>query len=137
MKTAVDTNILLDVFLPDPVFGECYRRAIEECARLDRLVICEPVYAELAACFPAADSLDAILADIGIEVEPVSRAGAFAAGRAWKKRREAGGDRRRIMTDFLIGGHALREAHQLLSRDRGFYRHCFGGLKVVEPTPGK
>jgi predicted nucleic acid-binding protein len=75
-----------------------------------------------------------MLDELEIIVEPVSRAGAFAAGRAWKKSREAGGSRNRIMTDFLIGGHALEQAHQLLSRDRGFYQNYFTGLKINDPS---
>ncbi len=65
---------------------------------------------------------------------PVSRAGAFAAGRAWKKYHHAGCSRNRIMTDFLIGGHALGQAHQLLSRDRGFIKIIW---RTVTNDPSK
>src|SRR5471032_2889764 len=131
MTTAIDTNILFDVFLPDPVFHKSSRLAIERHSHLGGLIIGEPVYAELAAWFPSQGNLDAILAELGISVEAVSRDGAFAAGRAWKKDRQGGGSRNRIMTDFLIGGHALEHAHQLLSRDRGFYQNYFAGLKII------
>ncbi|MFM2296282.1 MAG: hypothetical protein RLZZ350_2695 [Verrucomicrobiota bacterium] len=134
MSTAIDSNILFDVFLPDPVFAQRSREAIERCAHHGGLVIAEPVYAELAAWFPSQVALDEVLVDLGIIVEPVSRDGAFAAGRAWKKYRQGGGNRTRIMTDFLIGGHALEHAHQLLSRDRGFYRTYFAGLKITDPS---
>jgi len=134
MTTAIDTNILFDVFLPDPVFEKNSRLAIERHSQLGGLTVAEPVYAELAAWFPSQEKLDGILDELGILVEAVSRDGAFAAGRAWKKYRQGGGQRNRIMTDFLIGGHALRHAHQLLSRDRGFYQNYFGGLKTIDPS---
>jgi predicted nucleic acid-binding protein len=134
MTTAIDTNVLLDVFLPDPVFEPFSRRAIEECSQLGGMVIAEPVYAELAAWFLSPENLDKILSELGILVEAVSRAGAFTAGRVWKKHRQGGGLRNRIMTDFLIGGHALAHSHQLLSRDRGFYRDYFKGLKIIDPS---
>jgi predicted nucleic acid-binding protein len=134
MITAIDTNILFDIFLPDPVFEKRSREAIEKYSHDGGLVIAEPVYAELAAWFPSQPNLDDVLDDLGIMVEAVSREGAFAAGRAWKKYRQSGGQRNRIMTDFLIGGHALGHAHQLLSRDRGFYKSYFSGLKIIDPS---
>ena len=134
MTTAIDTNILFDVFLPDPVFEKSSRLAIEEHSRLGGLVMVEPVYAELAAWFPSQENLDGILDELEISVEAISREGAFAAGRAWKKYRQGGGSRNRIMTDFLIGGHALVHAHQLLSRDRGFYKSYFSSVKLIDPS---
>ncbi len=134
MTTAIDTNILLDVFLPDPVFERRSRLAIEKYSQLGGLVIAEPVYAELSAWFPSQENLDGILKELGILVEAISQNGAFAAGRAWKKYRQSGGQRNRIMTDFLIGGHAFEQASQLLSRDRGFYKSYFAGLKIVDPS---
>ena len=134
MTTAIDSNILFDVFLPDPVFEETSRLAIEKHSQLGGLIIVEPVYAELAAWSPSRETLDGILNELEILVEAVSREGAFAAGRAWKTYRQSGGRRNRIMTDFLIGGHALKHAHQLLSRDRGFYQNYFSGLKIIDPS---
>ena len=134
MTTAIDSNVLFDVFLPDPVFERRSREAIEKCAHSGGLVIVEPVYAELAAWFSSRLVLDEVLDELEIIVEPVSRAGAFAAGRAWKKYRQGGGSRNRIMTDFLIGGHARAEAYQLLSRDRGFYKSYFAGLEIIDPS---
>ena|ERR1017187_4110431 len=134
MTTAIDSNVLFDVFLPDPAFEKHSREAIEECAHHGGLVIAKPVYAELAAWFPSQSALDDVLGELEIVVESISRDGAFAAGRAWKKYRQGGGSRNRIMTDFLIGGHALEHAHQLLSRDRGFYQNYFVGLKIIDPS---
>jgi predicted nucleic acid-binding protein len=134
MTTAIDTNILFDVFLPDPVFETSSRLAIEKHSQAGGLLIAEPVYAELAAWFPTQENLDAILEELGIFVEAISRDGAFAAGQAWKKYRQGGGGRNRIMTDFLIGGHAFASSHQLLSRDRGFYKSYFAGVKILDPS---
>ncbi len=134
MISALDTSVLLDVFLPDPLFLQNSRQAIEEAAREGQLMICEPVYAELASQFSSASRFDSVLEEIGIEVEPVGRSGAFLAGQAFKAYRKAGGKRERIITDFLIGGHAQSRAGCLVTRDRGFYRKYFKGLAILDPS---
>ena len=48
-----------------------------------------------------------------------------------------GGQRERILTDFLVGAHAEVQASQLITRDRGFYRELFPSLKVVDQGRGK
>jgi predicted nucleic acid-binding protein len=52
---------------------------------------------------------------------------------AWRRYRGRGGRRTRIVSDFLIGAHALSAADRLLTRDRGFYRRYFAGIKVLDP----
>jgi hypothetical protein len=40
----------------------------------------------------------------------------------------------RFSIGCLIGAHALSAADRLLTRDRGFYRRDFSGLKVLDST---
>ena len=84
MTTAIDSNVLFDVFLPDPDFEDRSRKTIEECNHLGGLVVSEPVYAKLAAWFSSQSTLDNVLEELEIVVESISRDGAFVAGRAWK-----------------------------------------------------
>jgi hypothetical protein len=56
------------------------------------------------------------------------------AGAAWRRYRESGGPRSRLIADFLIGAHARRQAERLLTRDRGFYRTYFADLVILEPS---
>ena len=40
----------------------------------------------------------------------------------------------RTVPDFLIGAHALLQCNGLITRDAGFFRDYFKGLKVIVPT---
>jgi len=133
MISAIDTSVLLDIFLPDPSFVERSHQAIRKAFVAGGLVICEPVYAELASRFASRTQLDDILEESRIRMEPVGREAAFLAGRIFRRYREAGGTRTRIITDFLIGSHALQQSASLISRDRGFYRQYFSDLTVIDP----
>jgi predicted nucleic acid-binding protein len=39
-----------------------------------------------------------------------------------------------VLFDVLIGAHALHQADALLTRDHGFYRRHFKGLRVISPS---
>lgn len=78
-------------------------------------------------------AVEARLDRIGLELVPDDRDVAVASGRVFRAYRQAGGTRRRILPDFLIGAHALVHADRLLTRDRGFYRSQFAQLTILEP----
>ncbi len=134
MITAVDTNVLLDVLLPNEAFVSSSIRALEDAAANGSLVICDLVYAELCSAFAKQRECDAFIEDLGIRVESLTRTASFLASRIWRVYRSQGGRRTRILADFLIGAHAQEQASQLLSRDRGFYGELFPELTLVDPT---
>ena len=154
MITAVDTNVLLDVLIPDAPNGDESERALAEAVRAGAVVISELVYAELAAHFPDRADLDRFLADTGIRLEPCVTEALHRAGRAWSeylRRRRAAlacpqcgaaqdvrcdrcgasvQPRQHVVADFVIGAHALVQADRLLTRDRGYYATYFPDLKL-------
>lgn len=134
MITAVDTNILLDVFGADRAFGrrssDALRRAIAE----GQLVACEVVWAEVAGFFPSLSAARQAMEHLAVEFSALTLETSLAAARAWKAYRRSGGPRTRVAADFLIGAHAVHQADRLLTRDRSFYRTHFKGLRVLDPA---
>jgi predicted nucleic acid-binding protein len=137
MRTAVDTSVLLDVFGADPEFGVRSREALRAAYRGGALVACSVVWAEVRASFPNDESCAESLRVLGIRFDELRPEAATLAGRLWKEHRaRKGTDHRRVVADFLVGAHARVQADTLLTRDRGFYRAYFAGLKVNDPALG-
>lgn len=134
MITAIDTNVLLDVFGADPAFGPRSAAALRACSRDGSLIACEVVWAEVGAVFPSPAAARAGFERLGVEFSAIDSDAGLAAGTWWRSYRLQGGKRQRVAADFLIGAHALARADRLLTRDRGFYRAYFRRLRVLDPS---
>ena len=128
MIAAVDTNILLDIFLPDKKFVESSTNLLKTAFDQGGLIICDIVYAELVPQFKKRPLLDRTLEVLNISVSSLGNDTAYLAGEKWGEYKEKGGKRDRIITDFLIGAHAVIKADRFLTRDRGFYKSYFPDL---------
>jgi predicted nucleic acid-binding protein len=134
VKVAVDSSVLLDVLTADPVHGERSRDALRDAYDTGPLVACDIVWAEVRAHFPTDAEFSAAMRLLGIRFESIFDDAAAKAGQLWRElRRERGASRVRVVADLLIGAHALLQSDALLTRDRGFYRARFKGLRIIEP----
>ena len=129
MITAVDTNVLLDILIPSDQHGPQSKAWLVAAYDAGAIVVSDIVYAELVPSFRDRAALAGALQEIGATPSPIDSSIAYEAGLRWKRYRSAGGSRERIITDFLIGAHALSAADVFLTRDRGFFSTYFPELK--------
>ena len=133
MPTAVDSSVLLDVLLDDPLHAESSEAALREA---NGLIVCETVVAEVVPVLVGAP-LREFLADWQIQFIPSTLESAALAGEMFRIYLERGGKRGRTVPDFLIAAPAQFLAGELLARDRGYYRDYFHGLKLRDPSVQK
>jgi len=156
MITAVDTNIILDILIPDEPFGESSKLLLDRHLSEGKLIICEAVFSELAAHFPSEADLKAFLAETGMRLVYSNEKSLYIAGTRWAtytrkinrnkftcsicgsgfevicpECKTTVTKRLHVLADFQIGAHALVHADCILSRDLGVYKTYFNDLKVV------
>ena len=136
---AVDTSVLIDLL------GEDTRAdAAEACLRMalgsGPVVVCDVVVSEVTAGLGHGSQVMDALEEMGLEFSAMEQRSAVRAGemqRKYKERLRASGlavASPRTIPDFLVGAHALLQCTALITRDAGFFRDYFKGLKVIVPT---
>ncbi|MEJ7812068.1 MAG: type II toxin-antitoxin system VapC family toxin [Gemmatimonadaceae bacterium] len=131
----VDSNVLLDVLIPDPVWGVWSSAALADAAETSVLVINPIIFAEVSVRFDRIEDLDAALPPSAFLREALPWDAAFLAGKSFVAYRRRGGERRSPMPDFYIGAHAAVRGYTLLTRDARRYRTYFPSLAVIAPEP--
>jgi predicted nucleic acid-binding protein len=131
---AVDSSVLFDILIGDARYAEASEACVGDALARDEVVVCAAVVAEVQAMLDTNEDLSDILASVGIRFEPMNESAAMRAGHMNKRYRSRGGKRQeRVVADFLIGAQALMQCTGLITRDAGFYRDYFKGLKLIVP----
>lgn len=128
MITAVDTNVLSDVFRRDPQYYESSSDALRAAIFEGAIVACCVVWAEISGAFPNRSEAESAMDRLSIGYDSLGREASLKCGEAWRTYRQSGGPRQRVIADFMIAAHALNKSDRLLTRDRGFYRTYFPEL---------
>jgi len=131
---AVDSSVLLDVLTDDPQFADASAAALAQALRVGEVVVCDAVVAEVQTMLDTRETTMEALAEFGIRYLALTEQAAVRAGHMQRRFRDRGGRRERVVADFLIGAHAMMQCDALITRDEGFYRDYFKGLRIIVPA---
>lgn len=135
MATLVDTNVLIDIAVRDPVWLKWSRSQLEKARRRGSVVINQVIFAEFSIRYETLEQVESVLPEDEFRRESLPFEAAFAAARAFAAYRRRGGARERVLPDFLIGAHAAIRGYPILTRDPAGYRAYFPDVDLISPEP--
>ena len=135
--TALDSNVLAVLSSQNAAARAVAQAGLAKVSALGSVCVCGPVFAELLG-LPGRDaqSLRQMFDSLNISVEwSLGEVDWEAAGLAYQgyvRRRHAskGGLPRLMLTDFLIGAHAMVRGYTLFTFDKRLYQAAYPRLRI-------
>jgi len=135
---AIDTSVLIDL-LGEDAMADAAEMCVRDALSHGPVVLCDIVVSEITAGLGHGAEIMDVVEEMGMSYLPVERRAAIRAGemqRRYKQRLRSTGATQavqRTVPDFIVGAHALLQCSALITRDAGFFRDYFKGLKVIVP----
>jgi hypothetical protein len=130
---AIDSSVLIDLLAGDDAAAEGAEASLRECLSAGPVAVCDVVLAEVTTALRDGAEVLGVLEEMGLSFHATEAKAAVRAGEMQRRYRQRGGKRQRTVPDFLVGAHALLQCNALITRDAGFFRDYFKGLKVIVP----
>ena len=134
MATLVDTNVLIDIAVRDPVWLKWSRPQIAKARERGSILINQIIYSEFSMRYQTIDAVEDALPETEFRREGLPFEAAFAAARAFALYRRRGGLRDKVLPDFFIGAHAAIRGYPILTRDPSGYRTYFPDVDLITPN---
>ena len=131
---AADSWVLIDVIAGSDDASAASAEAVRQALRVGPVVLSEVALAEICTAFQGGSEVLRFLEELGIRFDAMEAKSALRAGEMQRRYRQRGGNRNRTVADFLIGAHAMMQCDALITRDAGFYRDYFKGLRIIVPA---
>ncbi len=135
---AIDTSVLVDL-LGEDAMADAAESCLRDALALGPVVLCDIVVSEITAGLGHGAEIMDVVEEMGMRYLPVERKAAIRAGEMQRRYKErvraagAGAAVQRTVPDFIVGAHALLQCSALITRDAGFFRDYFKGLKLIVP----
>ena len=136
---AIDSSVLIDL-LGEDARADSAEACLRDALGAGPVVLCDVVVSEITAGLGHGAQIMDVVEEMGMSYSPVERRSAIRAGemqRRYKERLRSLGlsaPAARTVPDFIVGAHALLQCGALITRDAGFFRDYFKGLKVIVPN---
>jgi predicted nucleic acid-binding protein len=130
---SVDSSVLIEL-LAGAEHADAAEAALRDALARGPVAVCDVVVAEVCSSLKHGDQALQVLEEMGIRYSTVEQKSAVRAGEMQRRYRARGGGRQRTVPDFIVGAHALLQCDGLITRDAGFFRDYFKGLRVIVPT---
>lgn len=138
MISAVDTNILIALWDEKDSLNVRALKTLDLAYENGSLVVCGPVFAELlGGKGRTVEIIEEFLNETSIGIdwtidEPIWRSAANAFQRyAARRRRQGQHEPRRLVTDFIVGAHAVERGFPLLTFDDRLFKKAFPTLRII------
>jgi len=133
---ASDVQVLLE-WLTDGPRADAVEASLRQCLGSGKVVVSGPALTRLCADLRGGADVLSALEETGVHYSALEAKSALRAGemlRRYRQRNKNGAGTSRLITDFMIGAHALLQCDGLMTFDPTFYRDYFKGLKLIVPT---
>lgn len=135
---AVDSSVLIDL-LGEDARADAAEASLRLALVAGPVVVCEVVVSEVTAGLGHGAQVMDVVEEMGIRFCAIEQRAAIRAGEMQRRYNERLRERGqapatpRTVPDFLVGAHAMLQCSALITRDGGFFRDYFKGLKVIVP----
>lgn len=129
----VDSNVILDLFLDDPIWAEWSEKTLSRFSKVSTLCINPIIYTELSIGFRQIETLEKAIQKAGFKILEIPKESLFLTGKVFLQYRRNKGKKIHPMPDFYIGAQAAVLNVPLITRDKNVYRTYFPGIKLIHP----
>jgi predicted nucleic acid-binding protein len=129
----VDSNVILDIFLDDPNWGDWSEVRLAKHSQQSTLFINAIIYSEISIGFERIEDLEPAVARSGFQMLEIPKEALFLAGKAFLTYRKRKNSKSTPLPDFYIGAQAAVLNMELITRDAARYHTYFPTVSLISP----
>ena len=129
----IDSNVILDLFLNDPVWADWSEAALSEYAGEKQLLINPVIYSEISIGFKKIEELESAIQRAGFQMLAIPKEALVLAGKVFVSYRKQKGPKLAPLPDFFIGAQAAVFGLPLITRDTARYKTYYPTVKLISP----